>query len=435
MSFAGGAIQSVLFLNSIVLTFTDIQFGRTALLGIALCANVILFSFQDKFKAPKYSYLGFILVSYLCIRQTILLMNDVSIYSETTSAIMFILYTISFALFINMISPVDVIVIIARYFLYFNLVFGIPDYFGIDLSLLHVETNDILRFRGLATEPNLLAMPLLIIFFGLLNSNEKYVFKRVDIAICLLMIYFSYSKAAYLGFVLIWVQPFYSKAITFRNFLKIISVLGVCLVVFNITNAADYLYKIPFYNNFISLIDFDLIASFGLNEYITSLSALDQFQSGSLGTRLATAVASVHTIFLSPFTFLFGVGGGDSYPYLIKYIFDNRLDNYELNMHLSYNPEFITDKTYVLKFITEYGFVGFALLASFLIKATRAINESIKAGAIRILFYLVLCMLLNQSTFIFCYILVAIKIYRLNQLPKDRKIINNVPNNRLMRVI
>jgi hypothetical protein len=403
-------LKLILFLNALVLVFTDLEFGRTLLLVTAIGINAAIFIYQSRMRIPKYLFFGFVLALYLSLRQIfMLLIGEPQLYSETVSAVLFLIYTISFAILIKNIKFLQAI-LIARIFIYLNLVFGIPDFFGYDLLFLHVQQNEIFRFRGLATEPNLFALPLLLILFGIVQNEINYKFKKFDVFLCILMIYFTYSKAAYLGIIIVAMWSFIIKKLSFYYFIKISYGFTIFSFFLLTLNVDEYLYKIPFYNNFLSLIDINIILSLGLNEFIIYLTAFDQFQAGSLGTRLATAIASVHTIFSDAFSFVFGVGGGNSHPYLISYILSHGLNNYEINLHLADNPEFITDKTYILKFITEFGFLGYILLNIFLMSLFRQINLIEHKHFFRALSFTTLAMMLTQSQFIFCFIIISLLI-------------------------
>ncbi len=403
-------IHTLLFLNALVLVFSDLVFGRTLLIFLAISANVAIFILQKGAKVPKYIYLGIGLTLYLSFRQILLYFSGESrFYSESFSAILFISYAVSFSLHLSNIKSQNAL-LVGRIFIYLNFVFGIPDFFGLNILFLHVEQNEIFRFRGLATESNLLALPLLIILYALIRKEENYKFKQLDILVCIAMIYFTYSKAAYIGVIMILTSSFIFERFRAKYVLKYGIGLSIVILLFYLLNGHDYLYLIPFYNNFLAILDLNLILSFGINDYISSLAAFDQFQAGSLGTRLATAVASIHTIFNDSLNFIFGVGGGNSYPFLIDYIFENGLDNYELNLHLVSNPEFITDKTYALKFIAEYGFAGFIILMFFYLRTAATLRSFESIGWSQFSLLLAFFMLLTQSQFIFLFLLIALLI-------------------------
>ncbi len=411
--FSANIIRIVLFLNAVTLSFVDIKYGRTLILIIAFIANIILLLSCINYRVGLKFIFSLTLIVYLCFRQIILYSSNANIYAGTILDIIFIAYVISFGSIISFLEKSSTLILI-RFFIYFNLLFGLPDFFGYVIPILHIDGNDIMRFRGLATEPNLLAVPLLLCLIGIINNDDKYFFKKIDIIFCLLMIYFSYSKSAYLGLIYFLGYNYLQTLFTFKNLLKFICTSLMFVIIFNFTGIEYYLHKIPFYSNFISIIDWDLISNLQINDYIISLTALDQFQSGSLGTRLATAVASVHTIFDSCNNFLFGVGGGNSHSYLIPYIFDNGIDNFELNLHYTLAPEFITDKTYILKFFTEYGVIGVFLLFGYSISVIRSIDVNIKLETIQIVGMLFFLFLLCQSPFLICFTLIAFSAARPN---------------------
>ena len=152
-----------------------------------------------------------------------------------------------------------------------------------------------------------------------------------------------------------------------------------------------------------------VILNLNISDYISSLSGFEQTQTGSLGTRLATFYSSIKIFLSDPLIFTFGTGGGNSYRYLIEYIFNNKLDNFELNVHYSNNPTFITDKTYLIKFITEFGIVGFILLLNFL-RLILLSKNSLHAQISNYFIYFIF-LLLCQSQFLLIFISVANYLY------------------------
>jgi hypothetical protein len=395
--------------NSLVLIFTDLQFGRTILLFCAIIFNSLVYKSIRSYRGVKLELIAIILVGYLSLRQILMIFTGISIYSETFSTPLFLIYTSSFLLIIPLLA-VKGLTIIIRLFIYINFLFGIPDFFGVYLPFLHVDVNNILRFRGLANEPNLLAIPVLIFLYGLRNSFLRNKYYRLDLFLCIAMIILSFSKAAFFGIGFIYFSESFPKLNNLKVFAKTIITIVLSIMFFKLFGLTNYLYLLPFYNNFITLLDLELLLSFKLNDYIISLKYFDQFQSGSLGTRLATAVASFDTIIRSPLNFLFGVGGGNSYKHLIDYILINNLENYELEMHIKFNPEFVTDKTYLLKFLTEYGFFGAALLLKYFICGLRMIISKFPNNFPGMIAFFLLTMILNQSPFLFVFLYISFSV-------------------------
>jgi hypothetical protein len=363
----GKALNLLLVLNALVLTLTDLKMGRSLVLFCAIVVNVLYISTVTSKSNPRVLVSGFFLVVYLVVRQLGVSQND-AIDLDSWAPIIFVAYSFIFILVADTFTERDVLYLI-RFFLYGNVLFGIPDYFGLDISVLHVEVNTIERFRGLTTEPNLLAIPLMMMFFGLYTSSLSYRWKVVDMILMILVIFYTYSKAAYMGMLLLFIYSLFFQRHSGIKLIMFITILPIFFLIVNFLGWFDLLYMIPFYNNFLSLISITEIVNYGMNDYIISLSFLDQFQGGSLGTRLATGVATVNIFLSSPVIFLFGVGGGMSYKFVLEYIYNNGLENYEINYHLITNPKFITDKTYILNFLSDYGFIGFFMLMVFLTQA------------------------------------------------------------------
>ena len=407
----GRALNLLLILNALVLTLTDLKMGRSLLLFCAIAVNLVYISTVGFKGISRFLISGFLLIVYLVVRQLVISWN-VAIDIDSWAPIIFVVYSIFFILVADTFTERDVLCLI-RFFLYGNVLFGIPDYFGLDMGVLHVEVNKIERFRGLTTEPNLLAIPIMMMYFGLYNSSINYRWKVVDMILMILVIFYTYSKAAYFGMLLLWIYSLFFQRLSGIKLIMFIPLLPIFFLIVNWLGWFDLLYTIPFYNNFLSLISITEIFNYGINDYIISLSFLDQFQGGSLGTRLATGVATVNTFLSSPVIFLFGVGGGMSYKFVLDYIYNNGLENYEINYHLLTNPRFITDKTYILNFLTDYGFVGFFLLMVFLTQALICIpgvkrGTSIQEKAI----YSILVMFFTQTQFILVFLFLAFSIQR-----------------------
>ena len=402
----GRAITLLLIFNGLVLAMTDLQMGRSFLLLSAMLVNLLYLGLIRSSAFSKFMLPGFLLVLYLATRQLLIFSSD-AFNVDSLAPIIFVVYSIIFVVIASSFNVFDYILII-RFFLYLNVLFGLPDYFGFDLNFLHVERNEIQRFRGLATEPNLLAIPLMIFYIGLHKSDLMYRFKNFDLILLIVVIYFTYSKAAYLFLLIFWIYTYLLHNISL--FRRGIYFCIIILIVVSLDSIgwSNMLYKIPFYNNFISLIDLNKIYNYGLNEFIISLSFLDQLQGGSFGTRLATGVATLHTIVSDPLITLFGVGGGQSYIYVLDYIFRNGLENFEINYHLATNPKFITDKTYVLNFLSDYGLLGFSLLIIFLNKILNHKQKVTKFfGVPQKTLYAILLMFFTQSQFILIYLFLA----------------------------
>lgn len=396
------------FLNSLVISFTDLEYGKSILLFTSILFNILL-SLQCGIKSKKVSrptLYAILLIFYLLVRQIILLANNYNFNSETYSTLLFLTYTFCFASCLPYLMYHHLIAIV-RIYVYFNLFFGLPDFFGFDIGFTHTSSNVISRFRGLANEPNLLAIPLLLFAVSLFFIKKKSHIIKFDIIVSILMIFLSYSKSAYLVLaILIFYFAFKSKMIK-----KVFIFSTILILVLLVYLLREKLYLLPFYNNFISLLDFNLLIKLRLNEYISLLSQFDQSQAGSLGTRLTTFIASVYTIFSNLQVFIFGVGGGFSHTLLIDYIFSNNLENYELRYHLFNQPDFITDKTYLVKFMLEYGLIGIFLLYLFLFSVIYKGYRFSRENRLYHYFLMTLVLFLCQSHFFLVFIFISLYLH------------------------
>jgi hypothetical protein len=342
----------LVILNTLVLSLTDMQHGKSILLLLCIFSN-LLFSLRSGI--DKNYYFLFFLPLYILVRQ-IFAFQPIGISFDKFNFLIFYSYFISFILVCSVINNKNSFILsISIVYIVLNFIFGLLDFLNINLPIIHTDINHSGRFRGLSIEPNNLAIPLALILAGffIFNKHNKLSYTYIYIIYFQLitMIVLSSSKAAYLLIIIFSILIFissinYTKVIIF-SFLLILS----CLIIYNY----DLLKSYTFFTSFILLINMDMIINAGMDEFIRHLASLDQFQSGSFGTRLATFYGSL-SIF--PNSLFFGYGEGYTHLYLSDYIFNNNLQNSELIDHLNNNPHFITDKTFIIKFLLDYGFIG-----------------------------------------------------------------------------
>lgn len=382
-------------INSIVITFNDLLTGKSILLLICIILNTT-FSLI-RFKSNSIYYI-LILPIYVILRQ-IFSVDFSKLEFDNFSFFIFYSYFISFILvYISVKEKSKFITVMLTFYVLSNFVFGIFDFINIDIPFVHTFSNDSERFRGLSIEPNILAVPLTLSMIGYYNYLKNYNLVNVNFLILLtcsvIMIWLSGSKAAYILFIFYLVTTFFSR----YRLIHCLLFLSFFIFIILVSNYFGLLQIFTFFNGFILLIDSEIIINQGIRQFIQYLSSLDQFQAGSLGTRIATLYSSLSIIWLSPF---FGFGEGLSYPYISDYIFTNNLDNLELASHLVNNPAFITDKTFLVKYLVDYGFIGLAIL--FLTYA-KFIRDNISNKLTKIQIAMVIAfILLNQSPFILVF--------------------------------
>jgi hypothetical protein len=149
-----------------------------------------------------------------------------------------------------------------------------------------------------------------------------------------------------------------------------------------------------FFIKFIDLVLNNPNLSLDIVSFIQSLNEVDQFISGSLSTRLATFYASIYLFFTNFKIFIIGAGGGESYVYIQQLIYELGINSYEINIHRLSQPQYITDKTFLLKFTIEYGLIGLIAIFSFLRKLS--LNNTL-------LIYFILLLFFTQNYFILCF--------------------------------
>jgi hypothetical protein len=318
---------------------------------------------------------------------------------DNFSFFIFYSYFLSFILiYISIREKRKFIIFIFSIYVVLNFIFGIFDYINIDIPFIHTFSNDSERFRGLSIEPNILAVPLTLCMIGYYNYLKNYNLINSNfliLAFCsFIMIWLSGSKAAYILLILYILMKFFSR----YRFIYFIVFLSFFIFIISILDYSGILQNFSFFNSFILLINYEIIINQGIGQFIQYLSSLDQFQSGSFGTRIATLYSSLSIIWLSPF---FGFGEGLSYPYISDYIFTNNLENLELRSHLVNNPAFITDKTFLVKYLVDYGFIGVAILC---LTYMKLIRENISHKLTKIQIAMVIAFIfLNQSPFILVF--------------------------------
>jgi hypothetical protein len=338
------------------MSFTDLVNGKSILLLSCILLN-ILFALNNGIN-KKYYFLA-ILPLYIFIRQ-LFVFWDVGVNFDSLNFLIFYFYFVSFILAFHAVKNKKIFIFsFVIIYVLLNFFFGFLDYININLPFIHSDSNQHGRFRGLSSEPNTLAIPLALIiaqiFFYSENNKLSNKYKYLVYVLSSLMIILSTSKAAYLFIITFLILIF----ITRISLLRFITLCSLLFSLWIILNNIYFYENLSFFNSFISLINLDQIFNEGMDSFIRTLSSLDQFQSGSFGTRLATLYGSLTIFFSSPF---FGYGEGATYKYLANYIFNNNLENRELIDHFANNPAFITDKTFLVKFLLDYGITGALLL-------------------------------------------------------------------------
>lgn len=383
-------------INSTVITFSDLVAGRSFLLLICITLNIIFYFFL-KVKNNNIYYI-LILPVYVIFRQ-IFSVDFSKIEFDNFSFLIFYSYFISFILvYISVKEKRKFIIGFLTFYILSNFIFGIFDYINIDIPFVHTFSNNSERFRGLSIEPNILAVPLTLCMIGyyyylkkykLFNNNHLIIF-----SISIIMIWLSGSKAAYTLFIIYILINLLDRYNSFHILFFLLCFILIILTLF----FSGVLQNFSFFNSFLLLIEPDIIINQGVESFIQYLSSMDQYQAGSFGTRMATLYSSLSIIWGSPF---FGFGEGLSYSYISDYIFLNNLENLELVNHLTNNPAFITDKTFLVKYLVDYGFVGLTILFLTYIKIIRG---NISNRFTKIQFAMVFSFfLLNQSQFILVF--------------------------------
>ena len=382
-------------INSAVITFSDLVTGRSFLLLICITLNTIFYFLKVK---NNNIYYILILPVYVIFRQ-IFSVDFSKIEFDNVSFLIFYSYFISFILvYISVKEKRKFIIGVLNFYVLSNFVFGIFDYINIDVPFVHTFSNNSERFRGLAIEPNILAVPLTLSMLGYYCYLKKYkLFNNnylIILSISIAMIWLSGSKAAYTLFIFYLLINLLNRYNFFHILFFLLCFISIILTLFY----SGVLQNFPFFNSFILLIEPDIIINQGIESFIQYLSSMDQYQAGSFGTRMATLYSSLSIIWGSPF---FGFGEGLSYPYISDYIVTNNLENLELASHLVNNPAFITDKTFLIKYLVDYGFIGLAILFLTYAKFIRS-NISNKLTKIQIAMVITF-ILLNQSPFILVF--------------------------------
>lgn len=380
----------ILFFNLPVIVFTDLAFGKSIIIVCAIVTNLI-----GLLRLPKIgkgsATLGLLFIIVFA-RQMTEVFSIHPTYVETFLPCLYFLYIASLAHHLKN-SPTLVLVVGIRTYIWANFLFGLLDLLGIYYPF-HEGPNISERFRGLASEPNLIAIPLCLLIISYFRTSLSIKITRIEAVLMLGMVLFSTSKIAIILLLGYFIATNILQ-ITSKGWIKIF--IFICIL-FSVTLLPGKMYAgWPIYNGFIKYLDISFILQFNFEAYINVLIESNQFLAGSMTTRLITSYGSIYFLYLEPIWLIWGVGGGNSYIYLIQVLGDLNLFNYELLLHLDNYPPFVSDKTFALKFIFEFGFVAYLLLITGLFLLQKRNSErSFLTYSLRTTFVFLTC----QSVFL-----------------------------------
>ena len=245
-----------------------------------------------------------------------------------------------------------------RVYVYLHALGGLLD-LHMNIYPLHVSENEIGRFRGLANEPNLIAIPLALILLSGISGFLKTKLFYWEKLLLAAMIFFSMSKFAFL-LIIVSMSWLWFRTILEGSILYMVVILLSVVTIYHLPYS--YYYRFPLYSGLIQFINLEYFVSMRALDYLLFLIDSNQFLGGSLTTRAITFYTSIIVLLENPQFIIFGTGGGNSYLFLIDYLRANDLFNHELRLHLGSYPPFITDKTYILKNTVEFGAIMYIVL-------------------------------------------------------------------------
>lgn len=341
--------------NLAVLILVDVAFGQTAIIATSICLNLLLSVKRATFTTSEVLFM--MIVAFVITRQFLIIFSDLEIYIETVIPVLAWLYIASFVLYLKKIN-INMILVGVRVYVYLHALGGFLD-LQVNIYPLHGHENEIGRFRGLANEPNLIAIPLaLILLSGISGSLKTRLFYWEKLLLAA-MIFFSMSKFAFL-LIIVSISWLWFRTILKGSILYVVLILLSVVTIYHLPYS--YYYRFPLYSGLIQFINWDYFASMRVLDYLLFLKGSDQFLGGSLTTRAITFYTSIIVLLENPQFIIFGTGGGNSYLSLIESLRANDLFNHELQLHLVSYPPFITDKTFILKNTLEFGAIMYILL-------------------------------------------------------------------------